>query len=381
MRTRLSIIVPFHRNLPHLERCLKALSPLPPDAELLIAADAPVDDCSALALRYGAQVVDVPGPSGPAVARNRAAEAATGNVLLFVDADVVVARDTLPLVVSIFEDEPATAAVFGAYDETPADPGFISQYKNLAHSFIHQSSSTVAQTFWAGFGAVRRTAFVAVGGFDERFARPCVEDIDLGYRLTGAGYRVVLDPSLRACHLKRWTLASMIRSDILDRGIPWTQLILRFGRFGSDLNLKSTYRACVVLSYLILLLAGLALADWRFLLPVPALLAGLALLSPRYYRYFYRQRGWWFAMRVFPLHFVYHLYNGLSFAAGTALHLSSRWAGIALPGALPLEPWARTNVTFRLRARPVAGLRPALVPEPAPVVVSRAPQSSDVVGV
>jgi cellulose synthase/poly-beta-1,6-N-acetylglucosamine synthase-like glycosyltransferase len=378
MSIRLSVIVPFHRNLSFLERCLEALTPLPPRSELIIAADAPVDDCRGLAARYGAAIVDVPGPSGPAVARNRAVEVSRGEVLVFVDADVVVARGSLFRLASIFDSQPDTAAVFGAYDETPADPGFISQYKNLAHSFIHQSSARIAQTFWAGFGAVRRAAFTRVGGFDERFARPSVEDIDLGYRLTGAGQRVVLDPSLRACHLKRWTLASMIVSDVRDRGIPWTQLILRFGRFNSDLNLKSTYRACVVMAYLILLLGALAIVEPLWLVPIPALIAGLVLLSPRYYSYFYRQRGVWFVVRVFPLHYLYHLYNGLSFATGTTLFLLARSAGVRLRWTLPVDLW--TADYARPTSVGVSAPDAALLPTPA-LVAGGTVRSSNVVGV
>jgi GT2 family glycosyltransferase len=342
-----SIVVPFHRNVAFLEKCLDAVTPLPPDWELIIAGDAPVDDCSALAARVGARLLLLPGPNGPAAARNRAAEVARGQVLVFIDADVVASREAVSRAAAILRRQTDTAAVFGAYDETPADPGFISQYKNLAHSYIHQSSATIAQTFWAGFGAVRRDVFLELGGFDERFRRPCVEDIDLGYRLTGAGYRVRLDPSLRACHLKRWTLTGMIMSDIRDRGIPWTQLILRFGRFNSDLNLKSTYRTCVWLSYLILLLLAASLLDWRWLLPVPPLAAALVLLSPRYYRYFYRQRGLWFVMRVFPVHYLYHLYNGFSFAVGTALFTVKKTTGMALPGAIAQTPWRREDASVR----------------------------------
>jgi len=338
--SRLSIVIPFHRGLESLRRSVEALMPLAPEWELIIAGDAPQEACEPLARRHGARLLNLPGPQGPAVARNRAAEIASGDVLVFVDADVVASRRAIEQVSRIFMRHPDVSAVFGAYDEAPADPGFISQYKNLAHSYIHQSSATVAQTFWAGFGAVRRRAFEAIGGFDERFARPSVEDIDLGYRLTAAGFRVRLDPSLRACHLKRWTLSSMIVSDIRDRGIPWTQLILRGGRFNSDLNLKSGYRACVVLAYVALLFGVLGLFQPWLLLLIPLLIAVLVSLSRPYYAYFYRQRGLWFVVRVLPVHYLYHLYNGLSFAIGTVLFSGSRWTRFRLPGALPAEPWA-----------------------------------------
>ena len=85
-----SFIVPFHRGLPSLARCLDALAPLPPDSELIIAADGAVDDCRPLASLHQARIVAVTGPSGPAVARNAAAASAIGDVLVFIDADVAV---------------------------------------------------------------------------------------------------------------------------------------------------------------------------------------------------------------------------------------------------------------------------------------------------
>lgn len=350
----LSIVVPFHRRLAFLEKCLAPLTPLPDNWELIIAGDAPVDDCRELAERAGARLLILPGPNGPAVARNRAADIAKGEVLVFIDADVVTSREALERVAAMMRSSPDLAGVFGAYDEAPADPGFISQYKNLAHSFIHQSAHTVATTFWTGFGAVRRQAFNAVGGFDERFRRPCVEDIDLGYRLTAAGYKLAIDASLRACHLKRWTLGGMIVSDIVDRGIPWTQLIIRFGRFNTDLNIKSSYRACVVLAYLMLAAAILAVTiDLRVAWLLIPLTAALVLLSHRYYRFFFERRGLWFVLRVFPVHYLYHLYNGFSFLTGTALFAVHRSIGIALPGALPIEPWHEARGVLRV-VKPLA---------------------------
>jgi glycosyltransferase involved in cell wall biosynthesis len=327
-----------------LERALRALVPIQPGDELIVAADGAVDDCHQLAAAHGARVIHIAGPRGPAVARNVAAAAAQGDVLVFVDADVVASTSAVERVRSIFATDPELGAVFGAYDEDPAAPGFVSQYKNLAHSFFHRESGGPAQTFWAGFGAVRRAAYETVGGFDERFERPSIEDIDLGYRLTAAGYRILLEPSLAACHLKRWTLSSMIRSDVFDRGIPWTQLILRYGQYGSDLNVRNTYRVCVVVAYLTLAFLIGGLFDARLLWGSGVGLALLAYLSWDYYWFFLEKRGIGFALRVFPLHVLYHLYNGYSFVAGMVLFFVARRLGIRLPGALPpYPPVTRTN--------------------------------------
>ncbi len=352
MAVRVSVIVPFHRGLPSLARCLAALDRLPDDAELIVAADGSLDECRAVAAARNARVVVNPWPSGPASARNLAARTASGDVLVFIDFDVVVARDAIERVAQVFRENPRTSAVFGAYDERPEEPGFVSQYKNLAHSYVHQASAGAARTFWAGFGAVRREAFLSVGGFDERFDRPSVEDIDLGYRLTAAGHTVRLDPSLRACHLKRWTLGSMVRSDIRDRGIPWTQLILRYGALHDDLNLRRGYRWSIVLAYLALASVAIALVDRRFIAVVPLALAGLALLNRRYYEFFYRRRGALFAVGAWCLHTLQHLYNGVSFAAGAALFVAARYPGLRLPGALPAEPWSGRCRSVVDRSRP-----------------------------
>jgi GT2 family glycosyltransferase len=265
---------------------------------------------------------------------------------VFVDADVVVNQEALPRLAARFVADPDLGAAFGAYDEEPADPGFFSQCRNLAHSFIHQRSNREANTFWAGLGAVRAGVFLAVGGLDERFARPSVEDIDLGYRIRAAGFRIVLDPSGRGKHLKRWTLWTSLVTDVRDRGVPWTQLLARSGRMHDDLNLTVKYRLAVAAAY------GLAFflvaAFWQpvLLWAVPALLAALWYLDRPYYRFFARRRGVAFTLGWFPFHILHHLCNGLSFVLGTGLYLGQRWTGVALPGALPLTPWppVRTGV-------------------------------------
>src|SRR5258708_2182519 len=85
MTPRFSFIVPFHRDLASLARCLEGLKPLPADNELIVVADGALEDCRPLALRHRARIVSVPGPSGPALARNAPAAVAAAQGLVLID--------------------------------------------------------------------------------------------------------------------------------------------------------------------------------------------------------------------------------------------------------------------------------------------------------
>jgi glycosyltransferase involved in cell wall biosynthesis len=339
----LSVIVPFHRNREYLTRCVRAaraaLDASDPNGELIVVADAAPDPCADVVAACGGVLLPIGGPSGPAVARNRGAVLARGSILLFVDSDVIVEPDAFRHIQHAFANDPGLGAIFGAYDEDPYHSGLVSQARNLAHSFVHQRANSDASTFWAGLGAVRRTTFFAVGGFDERFTRPSVEDIELGYRLRGAGGRIVLDHRIRGKHLKRWTAWGGVKSDLFDRGIPWTQLLHRYRAMRNDLNVSRAYRACVVVAYLALLFS-IAAVVWSplFLVAALACLLGLVALDLPYYAFFVARRGWLFTARWFPLHVLHHLCNGVSFAVGSALFVAAS-LGLQLPGTLPVGVW------------------------------------------
>lgn len=352
-----TVIIPFHQNLTQLGQSLRAARSSMPDAEIIVAADGARDDCRPLAAECGARVVEIDGPAGPATARNRAADVATGDLLFFVDTDVVVAGDALPGMHRLLEERPDVAGVFGAYDLHPPEPNFMSQFKNLSHAYVHQVGAGEASTFWAGLGAIRASVFRGVGGYDERFGRPSIEDIDLGVRIVSQGHVLMLDPRFRGTHLKRWTLRSAVMTDLTARGIPWTQLIHRSGAPKNRLNLSNALRYSVVTAYL--LLGGLLLMPltrWGGLLAGMAVL-GLVALNAPYYAWLARQRGAGFAVTGIAAHWVHHLGNGLSFVVGTCLSVASR-LGWRLPGALPLSVWDASSTSPRgTRASTLAGGR------------------------
>ncbi len=324
-----SVIIPVRDGGTGFEACLDALQGSHfRDWEMIVVDDGSRDRSADLARRRGAAVLHTPGERGPGAARNLGARDARGTYLFFVDADCVVHPETLGTAAGVFRSEPQIDALFGSYDDAPAASNFIAQYKNLFHHYVHQHADPEAATFWAGCGGVRTTAFHAVGGFDEElFARPSIEDIELGYRLRERGFRIRVAKGVRVKHLKAWTFESLLRSDILDRGIPWTELMLERGALDDDLNVRWRERLSVVAAYL--LVACLAAASWRavFLVPAGVLALGLLVVNQRLYRFFASLRGTGFALRAIPLHWLYYLYCAVAFGWGALRHGRSRWSG------------------------------------------------------
>jgi glycosyltransferase involved in cell wall biosynthesis len=271
----ISVIIPVYNASSFLRACLERLArstELP--YECLVVDDGSTDDSVEVARRFGVSVLSTGGRRGPAYARNLGAKAATGTILFFIDADVCVHTDTLARVLWNFRIDPQLDALIGSYDDSPESPDFLSQYRNLMHCFVHQHSRSEAATFWSGCGAIRKQVFLEFSGFDESYKRPAIEDIELGFRLVQADKKIVLDHTLLVNHLKRWTFWNLVKTDILDRGVPWTELILRDRHMPRDLNLQLSQRVSVAIAFLLFLVATVG-AIWYggyFLTPLFALL-------------------------------------------------------------------------------------------------------------
>lgn len=318
-KSDVSVVIAVHNSAPMLGQCLDALSrssvkPL----ECLVVDDGSTDDPEAVAARYGARVMVLEERQGPARARNTGARHAHGDLILFLDADVRIHDDALGRILEHFSQDPSLDGVIGAYDDQPAAEPFVSRHRNLLHCFTHRSGHPEASTFWSGCGAVRRETFLRHGGFDERYDRPAIEDIEFGTRLKAAGGRIRLDPAIQVQHLKCWTFAGMLKTDIFDRGIPWTRLILRTGSMPDDLNVRWSQRLSVVLAFLLVVAIC-----WGEVFTTASCALALGCLNFRFYSFLMVRHGLWFALRAVPLHFLFHFYSGVAFLLGAVLHVTS----------------------------------------------------------
>ena len=127
----------------------------------------------------------------------------------------------------------------------------------------------------------------------------------------------------------------MMRSDIFDRAVPWSRLILDGGSMPADLNLRWSHRLSAILSALLLATLGfLALGHQRFygipaksaawLVTATLLLIQLVPLDGAFYRFLLERRGALFVLRVLPVHLLYYFYSGVTFCALWMWHQAGR---------------------------------------------------------
>jgi GT2 family glycosyltransferase len=333
-RPYLSVIIPVKNGHKVLPRMLDTLSKsdLPRETwELIVVDDGSSDDSPAISSGYADLVIRLPGRSrGPGYARNRGVERARGDCVLFLDSDVLVKPDTLSRVAATMSSRPDIDAVFGAYCDEPDAAGLVSQYRNLLHHYTHEQEPGEAQSFWAGCGCIRRSVFIAAGMYDEwRFSRPQIEDVELGYRLSALGRKILLQPEIQVTHLKHWTFRSMIKADFMDRGVPWARLLAEqsalVGPAASrtrSLNLKSAEKSNTFFVCLGLLLLVCAIV-WRSKALAMSGAGALLLVVIRslpLHMFFFRKRGFFFSLVAVGLHLLYYLTAAVSVVWGAMLN-------------------------------------------------------------
>lgn len=313
----ISVVMPMYNASGYLPLVLPPLQRALADGrvvEVIVLDDGCSDDGPARCRAAGFTVRPSGGRKGPGACRNQGALAAQGDLLLFIDSDVVMHDDVPELVRRHFARREDIVALFGAYDERPHARGIVSRYRNLLHHFTHATHAGEASTFWAGCGAVRRAAFLAAGGFDaDHYAVPSIEDIELGYRLRRAGGKIVLAPEVQGTHLKRWTLRSMVHTDVFRRALPWGRLLQHPELAGAVLNVSNAERLKALIGGACYATALLGLWHRPFLGAALGLLLVAALVSAPFYARLWRSAGVVTAFCGLFLHQLYFVYGAATF--------------------------------------------------------------------
>jgi len=209
-----SVIIPVHDGARTLGRCLDALAaqlgaPIKP--EVMVVDDGSRDGSGQVAQSRGARLLTLPRQLGPATARNAGAAEASGEVLLFLDADCEAAPDWCqemlrPLAVA------DVCAVYGVYCTRQTD-----RLARLAQAEFDERYARLAGRQSIDFlathaAAIRRNIFLQQGGF--RINLRGNEDVELAFRLSRQGHRIAFAPQAVVYHEHPTALSRYLRTKV-----------------------------------------------------------------------------------------------------------------------------------------------------------------------
>lgn len=326
---RISIVMPVYNSERLLGECLAAVNASTfRDFETIVVDDSSTDRSREIAAAHGARVVPSGGRLGPGRARNKGVEHARGDIVFFIDSDVVVRPDTLDRLVTAFDRDPGVAGLMAVQSPTMRFRNLCSVYKNLwmYYTYVRRAGQDVP-LFYTTAAAIRRSAFLASGGFDVNYVDPNIEDTDYGQKLASQGFRIQILPDLEVEHVKGYDLAGLLRVDFL-RSMSLARLKLRKSADGistNDTSVPTGYILSVPLAgvAVLLLLVGLALGNRTLLLANFLALATILVLNVPFLRLIRAHGG----VRAWGLSCGLLIIELLTAGAGSAVGIATYFGG------------------------------------------------------
>lgn len=315
---QLSVTIPTYNRADTLPACLQAVrASSVRDYELIVVDCGSQDDTVAIARRYADHVLQLDGAPSRSAARNCGVEAASGRVVVNIDADVVVRPDALALIADYFSSHPEVDAVTGLLSKEHPHQNFCSQYKNLyMHDTFQQLPERV--TFLHG----------SIHAFRRQAARPygdvvrVADDTALGQQLAAEGKRIAFVRALEVIHLKRYDMWSLIKNDFQ---IPFDWAILFFtyrgwrqlGRHGVGFaHARTAQLVSVIVAPLIALATTLALSRPWWIPWVGGLVVCWLLLNLRFLAFLTKEKSAIFGLCGCALTFLDHLVMAAGIVCG-----------------------------------------------------------------
>ena len=255
---RLSVVVPTRNEADNIGRCVESIrSNTVQPHEILVVDGLSTDSTFGIAKSLGVEVHHNPARHA-AGARNVGIREATGDVVVFTDADCVPRSDWLAEIRRAFETDaeltglggPIVASVPRTRIERFFGNVFLQEIMPFPQETLLIRRRVFRGAFLTGNCSYRRDLLLSLGGFDEWFGNNA-EDIDLFWRAIDSGAKLLYHPAVVVSHPFPATINEMIRNNFRN-GISSTKLQKRYGsRFQID---KKLYRA--LFSHVIALASG-----------------------------------------------------------------------------------------------------------------------------
>jgi len=310
----ISVVIPNYNAGSTIGKCLEAVLSSKYDRfEVIVVDDGSSDNSIGIINTFPCKLIQLHKHAGASSARNTGARESAGEIIFFIDADCIVAEDTLSLVNKAMSVQEA-GVVGGSYTQLPYDSNFFSIFQSV---FINYSELKRKEPDYIASHsmAIERRIFEESGGFPEQFL-PIIEDVELSHRLRRAGYKLQMAPEVLVRHIFNFTLWKSLRNGFR-KSRYWIMYSLGNKDVFKDSGTASKELKVNVLSYflsLLFLLFYFSLTNRIFLL-LPLTIVCLNLyLNRNLLRAFYRAKGAFFTI---PASLYYTMLYPLAVGAGS----------------------------------------------------------------
>ncbi|HET8626929.1 MAG TPA: glycosyltransferase [Thermomicrobiales bacterium] len=224
MEPRASVVIPTHNRWAQLSRVLAAyaeLAPGEPPFEVIVCDDASDDETPGAVAAFAAPyplAYQRQEKKGPAAARNLGIRAARAETVILTDDDCIPQPGLVARHVARTRPGVATIGRIAWHPDLPVTPfmDFLCPGYMFDYDLIADPEDATFRCFYTANVSAARADLLAVGGFDERFPAAAYEDIELGYRLTQAGVRLVYEPAALIHHLHEMRLDRALGRQIVN---------------------------------------------------------------------------------------------------------------------------------------------------------------------
>lgn len=313
-----SVIIPVYnsgKNLPIVLRNI--FNSQFNNFEVIVVNDASTDNTCEILKQFPCQVIDLPVNSGAGAARNEGAKKAKGDILLFIDSDIVIEKDTISKFVNSFSSQNGMDAIVGIYSKSSIQKNIVTRYKTL---FLHFNHLSPSPRFWSGCGAIRKKAFNQIGMFDETLKGAFCEDTLLGYNIIANGYSIGINKDIQVQHLHPYSFLGLLKNDFLKTKV-WLSILRKRNIVQNTAScdkvilgyyLNAGNFLSITSIYCIMLFSVLILVRLEFIFIAIIFLIAFLILNTNFYKLVIKEEGMIFVILATGLHIVSFLVAGIA---------------------------------------------------------------------